>query len=265
MSSTLSGRLAVVTGASEGIGKAVAMALARQGCTVALLARSEHKLKEVAASIHADGGKAWVWPCDLSNSTGVRSAIRAVQQACGDIDILVNNVGAGTFKPLDQTSEAECDLAIAMPFMPAVVATHEVVKGMVARKRGHIVNLTSPAGILPLPYMAPYTAARHAMVGLSHALHEELHPQGIGVSLVCPSQVNTGYFERNDADMRWYPKISKLFPVLAPETVGEVVVDAILRDRREVIHPWTLWLAITAFRLMPATATRCLKWFKLWH
>lgn len=262
---TLKGKVAVVTGASEGIGRAVALALARAGCDVAVLARSPDALTVVAADIKALGVRALPLPCDLSQLDQVRQAMRQVKQALGPVDVLVNNVGAGTFKPLHETSEAECNLAVTLPFMAATVACHEVIRDMRSRGSGHIVNMTSPAGMLPLPYMAPYTAARHAMVGLSHSLYEELHGTDIGVSLVCPSQVNTGYFERNDADMKWYPKISRLFPVLEPSDVASQVVRAIEQNLREVIYPWQLKLAITGFRLMPRTSTVLLKACGLWH
>lgn len=262
---TLQGKVAIVTGASEGIGRAVALALAQSGCDVAVLARSAHALRDVAEHIQAMGVRALAMPCDLSQLDQVRHAMRQVKQGLGAVDILVNNVGAGTFKPLHETSETECNLAVTLPFMAATVACHEVVKDMRARGHGHIVNLTSPAGMLPLPYMAPYTAARHAMVGLSHALYEELQGTGIGVSLVCPSQVNTGYFERNDADMKWYPKISRLFPVLEPHEVARQVIRAIETNERELIYPWQLKLAITGYRLMPRTSTQLLKAMGLWH
>lgn len=90
--------------------------------------------------------------------------------------------------------------------------------------------MTSPSGYFPLPFMVPYTATRHAIVGLSTSLREEVGRYGIGVSLVCPSEVDTGYFERNDADMGWYPRMSSWFPVLEPEAVARRTVQAIRRN-----------------------------------
>lgn len=258
------GRVAVVTGGSAGIGRAIALALAEQGCAVAILARGQAALDEVAARISASGGNACAISCDLGDADQLRRALGRVVAELGPIDILVNNVGAGTFKPLHLTSASECDTAVRLPFVPAVTACHAVVGGMRERGRGHIVNLTSPAGIFPLPFMVPYTAARHAMVGLSQALHEEMRGTGVGVSLICPAQVNTGYFERNDADMGWYPRISSLFPVLEPETVAAVVVRAIRESRREVVFPSLLWLSVALFRKAPRFSIGLFRLLRLW-
>ena len=133
----------------------------------------------------------------------------------------------------------------------ALVASHTVIPGMIRQGRGHICNLTSPAGIFPLPNMVPYTAARHAVTGLSHALREELAEKGIGVTLVCPAQVNTDYFTANDADMGWYPKLAQVFPVLEPEEVAEQVLNAIVHNRKEAIFPPLLWATVGFYRKFP--------------
>lgn len=260
-----SGRIAVVTGASAGIGRAIAFALARQGCKVALIARGQAALDDAVQEIRAKGYLAYAYRCDLGEPAAVRQTLQAVEQALGPVDILVNNVGAGTFKPLHLTTEEECDIAVRLPYIPAVVATHAVISGMRQRGSGHIVNLTSPAGIFPLPFMVPYTTARHAMVGLSNALHEELRGTGVGVSLICPTRVNTDYFTRNDADMGWYPRISSLFPVLEPEDVATEVISAIRYQRREVIFPWLLTLFVAFFRKAPRLSIWAFRMVGLWR
>lgn len=107
--------------------------------------------------------------------------------------------------------------------------------------------------------MVPYTATRHAIVGLSASLREEVGRYGIGVSLLCPSEVNTGYFERNDADMGWYPRMSSWFPVLEPEAVARRAVQAIRTNRREVIFPWQLALVTGLYRRFPVIGLNLLK------
>ena len=260
----LTGKVAVVTGASAGIGRSFAFALAAEGCRVVLISRRQEELDKLALEIQAQGGQAIAIAADFGKSDKIREAIADIERTVAPIDILVNNVGAGTFKPLHLTSVEECDQAIQLPFVAAMTATHAVVAGMVQRKTGHIVNMTSPAGIFPLPFMVPYTAARHAMVGLSHALYEELHSYGIGVSLICPSQVDTGYFANNDADISWYPKISSVFPILKPEDVAEAVVDAIKNNHREVILPQMLKAFIGTFRKTPRLSVHLLSMFGLW-
>ncbi len=255
----------MVTGASEGIGKAISLALAREGVKVVLMARSAVKLAQAVDEITRQGGQASFIAVDLSTPMAVRQAMDEVMRLHGWVDVLVNNVGAGTFKPLHLTSADECDLAVALPFVPAVVASHSVLPGMLSRKQGHIVNLTSPAGFMPMPYMAPYTAARHAMVALSRALQNELENTGVNVSLVCPSQVDTSYFQNNDADMRWYPPISKIFPVLTPERVANEVIAAIVNNKTQVVFPWQLRWAMRMYAIAPSLSQWLMQGMGLWH
>lgn len=261
----LAGSVVVVTGASEGIGKAIAIAIAREGSTVIPMARSMEKLQDVVDTITCEGGKASFVAIDLSTASAVRQAMEKIARLYGQVDVLVNNVGAGTFKPLHLTSQAECDLALSLPLMPAVVACQSVLPGMIDRGVGHIVNLTSPAGFMPMPYMAPYTATRHAMVALSRGLQGELTGTGVKVTLVCPSQVDTSYFENNDADMRWYPPISKVFPVLSPQQVAREVIAAIVLDKREAVFPWQLRWAMRLYGLAPGAAQALMRSAGLWH
>jgi short-subunit dehydrogenase len=255
----LGGRTAVVTGASLGIGEGIAKTLAREGCHVALVARGRQPLEQVADEIRASGGTAHVHACDMRDPAAIADMIAGVEAALGPIDVLVNNVGAGTFKPIHHMTIDEALQAVDLPLTAAIAATHAVVPGMIARRQGHIVNLTSPAGYFPLPYMVPYTASRHAMLGLSLSLREELEPHGIGVSLICPAQVDTGYFQRNDADIGWYPKLSAVFPVLQPNDVGEQVLRAIRQNRAETIFPTRLAAIVRAYQRAPQTSLRLLK------
>lgn len=255
-------KVAVVTGASEGIGKGIARALAAAGANVAILARSQDKLDATAAELQ---GNVKGFSADLTSAGDVRRVMAEVVAHFGDVDILVNNVGGGTFKPLHQQTAAEADLPVGIPLTAAMAASHAVVGSMVARGSGHIVSLTSPAGYVPFPYMMPYTATRHAMVGLALSLHGELKEHGVGSTLFCPAQVNTGYFDRNDADMGWYPKASKIFPVLEPDDVGQQVVKAIRANKREVIYPFSLCLFVRAYQKMPSLSVGLLKLFGLWR
>ncbi|MGJ8669378.1 MAG: SDR family NAD(P)-dependent oxidoreductase [Oceanococcus sp.] len=255
-------KVAVVTGASEGIGRGIAQVLAAAGAKVAIVARSQDKLDACAQAL---AGEVKGFSADLTNSADVRRVMTEIIAHFGEVDILINNVGGGTFKPLHQQTAAEADLPVGIPLAAAVAASHAVVPAMVKRKAGHIVTLTSPAGYVPFPNMMPYTATRHAMVGLAFSLHEELKPHGVGSTLFCPAQVNTGYFERNDADMSWYPRVSQIFPKLEPVQVGEQVLKAIRANRREVIYPISLSLFLRFYRRAPRMSIGALKLFGLWR
>lgn len=258
----INGKVAVVTGASEGIGKGIAKALANAGAKVAIVARSQEKLDATAAEL---GTNVRGFSADLTNGDDVRRVVADIASELGDVDILVNNVGGGTFKPLFMQSAAEADLPVGIPTAAAIAASHTVVSGMKERGSGHIVTLTSPAGYIPFPNMMPYVAARHAMVGLALSLNEELKPYGVGSTLFCPAQVNTGYFDRNDANMDWYPKASKIFPVLEPDDVGVQVVKAIKASKREVIYPFSLRAFVRAYQKMPVLSVLALRLLGLWR
>lgn len=247
----IQGKVALVTGASMGIGAAVSRELARQGCKLALVARGREGLEKVSGEIRAAGGQAQTFPCDMGDAEAVARTVAAIEEAMGAIAILVNNAGAGTFKPLSEMSLKEAMLTVNLPFGAAIAACHAVVPSMISRREGQIINLTSPAGYMPFPFMVPYTASRHAMLGLSLSLREELERHGIGVSLVCPAKVDTGYFERNDADFGWYPRLANWFPVLQPEQVAVEVVRAIRGNYREHIFPFSLRWAMRAFQKAP--------------
>lgn len=257
-------KVTLVTGASQGIGRAIATSLSLAGANVAIIASKKDEVEKTAAEIRALGGKCEAFACNLMDTELFFQIHDQIVAKMGPIEILVNNVGTGTFKPMHLMTRKEAMLPVQLPFGIAIAACHAVIPSMLEKKVGHIVNLTSPAGIFPLPYMMPYTAARYAMLGLSHSLYEELHHKGIGVTLVCPAQVNTNYSQKNDADMGWYPKISKVFPVLEPEEVGKAVLDGILKDKREVIIPFFLKTLIFFYRPIPRFWVGLFKILGLW-
>ena len=247
----IQGKIAVVTGASEGIGRAISLSLAKEGAILILLARGQEKLNLLKDEIVSLGQRAYTFPCDMANPEEVKKTFSQILNQFQRVDILVNNAGIGTFKPLHLIDYDELLRPVQLPIASSILATRLVIEGMLNRKEGHIVNLTSPAGYFPIPYMIPYTTARFAMVGFSNSLAEEMNGKGIHVSLICPAQVNTSYFQKNDANMDWYPKISKLMPILEAEEVGKKVVQAIYQKKKEVIFPFILWAIVRTYQTLP--------------
>jgi 3-oxoacyl-[acyl-carrier protein] reductase len=188
----LRGKAALVTGASRGIGRAIAIELAREGCRVALTARGKDALDGAAAEARALGVESIAVPADVTTADGVREAVEATLAAFGGVDVLVNNVGGSTGSSFLDTSLEDWQRAIDLNLLPAVRASRLVVPSMRARGGGAIVNIVSIYGrewggsYVRRP---TYIAAKAAEIGMSKALAMELAPLGIRVNALAPGSI----------------------------------------------------------------------------
>ena len=188
----LRGKAALVTGSSRGIGRGIALELAREGCRVALCARGKDALDSAAAEVRALGVEAIAVPADVTTADGIREAVEAALTAFGAVDVLVNNVGGSTGSSFLETSEEDWQRAVDLNLMAAVRASRLVVPSMRARGRGAIVNIVSIYGrewggsYVRRP---TYIAAKAAEIGMSKALAMELAPLGIRVNAVAPGSI----------------------------------------------------------------------------
>ncbi|HUZ17266.1 MAG TPA: SDR family oxidoreductase [Spirochaetia bacterium] len=188
-------KTALVTGASSGIGRAVAIELARRGARVVLAARSADRLEALAAQIRsAHGVDAWPLAVDLSVEAGPDRAFDAVRKMDLDVDVLVNNAGFGSFGffeslPLDREHRE-----IMLNVVALARLTHLTVPGMLARGSGIIMNVASTAAFQPLPYMATYAATKAFVLSFTEALWAEYRNRGIRVLAVCPGATDTDFF-----------------------------------------------------------------------
>lgn len=184
----LDGRRILVTGASMGIGRAVALAAAASGARVILAARRRPGLDEVAAAIAAGGGAAEVLPFDAGDAAAIRKAVAMA----GPLDGLVNNAGSVTREPFLEASESEMDRVLGLNVKGATIVAQEVALGMVrAGTKGAIVNIASVAGLVGARNRSLYAATKHALMGLTRVMALELGGHGIRVNAVCPGLVNT--------------------------------------------------------------------------
>jgi NAD(P)-dependent dehydrogenase (short-subunit alcohol dehydrogenase family) len=184
----LDGLRVLVTGASLGIGRAVALAAAAAGAEVVLAARGRAGLEAVAAEVAAAGGRASVLPFDAGNP----AAIAAALAAAGPLDGLVNNAGSVTREPFLDATEAEIDRILALNVKGAALVAQAAARGMVSGGRGgSIVNIASVAGLVGARNRSVYAASKHAVMGLTRAMALELGSHGIRVNAVCPGLVNT--------------------------------------------------------------------------
>jgi uncharacterized protein len=251
----LHGKLALVTGASSGIGVEIAKAIAGRGARVILVARGREGLERTATEIKAAGGEATAMPADLSDVDDVARLAREVLAGHGAPDVLVNNAGAGRWRAIDETEPGEAQSAVALPYLAAYELTRELVPAMVDRGSGHILNMTSAAGFVTIPGANAYGVARWAMRAFSYQLSEDLNGTGVGVSLLAPTEVDSPYFDNNPGSRERIPRIAKLTGTLDEADVGAAGVRLIESERRELIIPLRGRLLIS---LTPAPVLRWL-------
>ena len=189
----LQNRVAIITGASSGIGASLAELLAREGATVVLAARREPLLKALADRIRIAGGRAIAYRCDLTERAEAEGLIHSTVKEYGRLDILVNNAGRGHFASIEDTTDEVITRMFALNVVPLWYTTRPALPIMKRQRSGHIINIASMAGKLGYPYNSAYVAAKHAVVGFTHALRQELAETGIHATVVCPAGVLTDW------------------------------------------------------------------------
>ncbi len=187
----LEGRVALVTGASQGIGHACALALARQGVSVALAARNQQKLDEVAQQITAAGGKAAAFVIDVADEEQIKSGIKAALAQFGKIDILVNNAGITKDQLVMRLKRADWDAVLNTNLTSAYLCTQQVIGSMLKQRWGRINNITSVFGQMGQAGQANYASSKAGLIGLTMALARELASRNITCNAVAPGFIET--------------------------------------------------------------------------
>ena len=187
----LTGRVAVVTGASSGIGAGLAAMLAAEGARVALAARRGELLEQVAAEICQAGGVAIPVATDLTDDASLARLLDRTRAELGAVEVLVNNAGFGLWKPLEATTTAEWDRTFAVNVRAAAWLCAAVLPGMQERRFGRVINIGSEAGVAIVPGLAAYCVSKHALGALTEVIQDANHDNGIKAWIVCPGFVDT--------------------------------------------------------------------------
>jgi short-subunit dehydrogenase len=242
----VAGEVAIVTGASAGIGAATARELARRGARVVLAARGANELEAQARSIAANGGDAIAIPTDISDNGQVERLVARTYEAFGKADVLINNAGIGWTKLLVHSSPDEICQVVDINLTGAILMTRAVLPGMLERRRGAIINVSSVCGRVAVEPL--YSATKYGIRGFSLALRRQLAGSNVSVSLVSPGNIRTKMTEDIDE------------PMTEPEVVAEAIAKLISHPRREVVVPYKHNAVIWLEQGLPGLADLAYRW-----
>lgn len=247
-------RVALVTGASSGIGRAVAIGLGKRHYRVAVVARRRDRLEEAARELESSGGEALVASADVADRAQVEAAIDAVQQRWGRLDVLINNAGYGVFGSVEECLPEDFEHQMEVNYLSVVYAVKAVLPLMRRQNHGVIINVSSISGKATSPYDAAYCASKFALSAFTSILRMELAGTKISVCLVSPGYTRT---EWNAAvvQRRPYAVRTPLHP-MPPEQVASAIVDCAERPRREMLIPRILVVPVWLQALLPGLYER---------
>ncbi|HEV8608706.1 MAG TPA: SDR family NAD(P)-dependent oxidoreductase [Thermoanaerobaculia bacterium] len=211
-------RTVLVTGASRGIGRSIALRFAEEGARLALVARTEAELLATATLVEQAGARSMAIPTDIRDRAGAEACVERAEKELGSIDVLVNNAGVFLWRPFLNLSPEEWDLVIATNLTGAANFCRAVIPGMMKRRRGRIVNVSSIHGMRGEANLAAHSAAKFGLIGLTQSLAREFREFNIAVNAVCPGTVENKEDETGAAD-RAEPLAEKLWPRDVARTV----------------------------------------------
>lgn len=251
---TLHDKRAIVTGASGGIGRALALELARSGVDQVLLARRGDRLAEVASEIVQIGRRAEVVVGDVTDPRVRQAACECARKQFGGLDILVNNAGISAHGRFADADPSRLRTILETNFFAPTEFIREVLPQLRAGRSPIVVNISSVLGRRACPHKSEYSASKFALAGLSEALRAEFTPLGIDLLLVTAGPTDTQFFEHlieEHGELPW-----KESPPVPPERVARATVRAMCRGRHEIVPSWRGWLLLRANRYFPRIVDR---------
>jgi len=241
MPKQLAEKVAIVTGASRGIGRAISIALAKEAATVVLAARAIGKLQETAKQVAKAGGKAEIVVTDLAEEESIKNLVKVTSENFSRLDILVNNAGVTHSAKLQETTTADWDRCLQINARAPFILCREALPLLKKSEAAYIVNIASVVGVKGYPLQSAYTASKHALRGMTISLAEELKGSNIRVHLLCPGGVDTELVQKVRPDI-------KKEDLMQPEEIAELVLYLVthkgnavideLHIRRAASSPW---------------------------
>lgn len=256
---TFPGKVALITGGSRGLGLEIARQLADKGAKLALCARDLHELEQAREELQQRGAEVFVAPCDLTDRREVEDVVHSVQDRLGPVDILINNAGAIQVGPLEEMTIEDFEECMKIHFWAPLYMIEAVLPGMRSRKRGRIVNVSSIGGKISVPHLAPYSASKFALVGLSEGLRAELAADRVYVTTACPglmrtgSHINATFKGQHKKEYTWFAvgNASPLLSTSAQEAADEIIRACKYGDG-DVTFPLSAQAAALFHGLFPA-------------
>jgi short-subunit dehydrogenase len=248
-------KVAIVTGASAGIGRATAVALAKEGACLALASRNSEALSALAEELKAAGRQVLVIPTDVTQREQVEELVQKVIAQWGRVDILVSNAGEYIRAPIIELDPATIQHSLDVNFLGGVYCAKAVLPHMLTQKSGHIVFVTSMDGKIGLPPDAPYVSAKFALTGFCEVLRQEVRESGISVTNVLPGRVDTVMIEEL--------KFAWISPKISPESVAAAILNGIRKRKPNVIIPPAAKLLYYINVFAPSLSDRLSKLFRL--
>jgi len=230
--SRLKDQVALVTGGGRGIGRAIAQSLAAAGAAVAVTSRSADELNETVRGIEEDGGRAVAYTADVTDAALIQAAVAAIEKSLGPVDVLVNNAGSlGPLKPLLESEVSDWWHAMEVNMLGPLLCTRCVLPGMVSRRRGRIINVSSGGGTMAIPFFSSYVCGKTAVIRFTECLALETKRYGIAVFSIAPGTVRTAMSEyslNSPEGRKWLPWFKRIFDeglAVPPERPAELVLE----------------------------------------
>ena len=241
MTERLKGKVAIVTGASRGIGRAISLSLAQEAATIVLAARSIPELQKTAEKVIQAGGKAQIVVTELTEEDSIKNLVKITDEKFGRLDILVNNAGITHSAKLEETSTEDWERCLWVNARAPFILCREALRLLRKSKPAYIINIASVVGVKGYPMQSAYTASKHALRGMTLSLAEELRDSSVRVHVLCPGGVDTELVGAVRPDI-------KKEDLIGPEEIAELVLYLVthkgnavvdeLHIRRAVAAPW---------------------------